>query len=286
MSLLDDIVSQCCFFGTKQPSSAIQEEEEQYTKECKLEPFVYRSARQEYIDLELRISGEIRRTVCNAIFGKNEEKVSLATLLCETLLRLPLDVRLPVVQNVVLTGGVSAVSGFARRFYAEVDATLLSPPYNTVLGGLAGKVSISQTALDGPYSSYSGAAIVASMELSSSDLASEGFITRKRLADHGEAAIPDWFSTQYELQEKETRPGFEGSQDTPLGISPIEPRGDWVWREIGWRHLKEGKRTKEKSEQTVPAGRQTSVTVTYGPSQQPTEAKAFVIDFNDEEKSK
>lgn len=75
-----------------------------------------------------------------ALFGANEEGSSIAEMVCECLLKCPLEVRAKVAANVVVSGGTASVPGFTRRLLEEIYALMEEKDRYSTLRGLKHKL--------------------------------------------------------------------------------------------------------------------------------------------------
>ena len=72
-----------------------------------------------------KIAPSIRRKSCQVLF--DSEKRNIVHFLCDTLLKIPIDCRAKLVNNILLTGGTCSLPGFESRFVEEwKDAMNLS----------------------------------------------------------------------------------------------------------------------------------------------------------------
>ncbi|XP_041351944.1 actin-related protein 10-like [Gigantopelta aegis] len=68
----------------------------------------------------IMVKGEIREHVCEVLFQQDNDEKSVATLLLDSLVECPIDVRRKLAENIVILGGTAMLPGFYHRLRLEL----------------------------------------------------------------------------------------------------------------------------------------------------------------------
>ncbi|XP_038066561.1 actin-related protein 10-like isoform X1 [Patiria miniata] len=144
----------------------------------------------------LTISGDIRETACEVLFDQDNEETSVATLILDSILKCPIDMRRTLASNLVTVGGTSMLQGFNHRLLAELRELLQKPRYKEELA--VGKFKIHDPPSQANYTAWLGGAIFGALEiLSYRSLTKDAYLKFGR--------VPDWCSLD----------------QTPLEVDPL-----------------------------------------------------------------
>ncbi|XP_072031125.1 actin-related protein 10-like [Amphiura filiformis] len=131
----------------------------------------------------LCINGKIRETACEALFEQDNEEKSVATLILDSILKCPIDMRKLMAENIVVMGGTSMLQGFQHRLLAELKMLLEQPRYKEELSLTI--FQIHQSPSQPNFTAWLGGAIFGALEiLSFRSLTKEAFLQTGK--------VPDW----------------------------------------------------------------------------------------------
>jgi len=117
-------------------------------------------------NLTLKIPSNITRDFCKDLFIGKEENSSLIELFLNAILELPIDLRMNLILNVIIVGGMSMIPGFIKKFNKQVNLFLKEnknkPPYD-VLNALEGRIVFVKINYPSLYGPWIGASILGSL---------------------------------------------------------------------------------------------------------------------------
>ncbi|XP_076244202.1 actin-related protein 10 [Calliopsis andreniformis] len=130
----------------------------------------------------INIPGEVREKAFEALWERDNDNLSIPTMILDSILKCPIDTRRPLAENILLIGGTTMAKGFASRLKAELLALVKSPLYSEKLKIQTFKF---HTAPSKPnYTAWLGGAIFGSIDLPSRCLTKENYLKSNR--------VPDW----------------------------------------------------------------------------------------------
>ncbi|XP_070576671.1 actin-related protein 10-like [Ptychodera flava] len=159
-------------------------------------------------DKILHIDGKIRETSAEVLFDLDNDEQSVATLILDSILKCPLDMRKELASNVVCIGGTSLLPGFRQRLKAEILDMLNRPKYKEELPLTTIKFHNPPSVAN--YTAWFGGAIFGALEI----LAHRS-VSRDAFLKHGR--VPDWSSVDDLSQESEVIP----KEKTTLPLSSL-----------------------------------------------------------------
>ncbi|XP_071797881.1 actin-related protein 10-like [Asterias amurensis] len=140
----------------------------------------------------LTLSGDIRETACEVLFNQDNEETSIATLILDSILKCPIDMRSVLASNLVTIGGTSILQGFNHRLLAEVHQLLKKPKYREDLAVTMFKIH--EPPSQANYTAWLGGAIFGALEiLSYRSLSKDAYLKYGR--------VPDWCSLDQSTME-------------------------------------------------------------------------------------
>ncbi|RKP12315.1 actin family [Piptocephalis cylindrospora] len=74
--------------------------------------------------LDLLIPGWVRERAAECLFDGDEDAPSITQIVLDTLLRLPIDLRMPMAENLLLAGGTAQLPNFQSRLHQDLIRTL------------------------------------------------------------------------------------------------------------------------------------------------------------------
>ncbi|XP_050703035.1 actin-related protein 10-like [Eriocheir sinensis] len=124
---LEDIKVRTCFVTTLERSSRLQSNK--YDRS--LEPPPPPSSVQYPLEGHhiLTVPGTVREMAAEALFERDEDALTLATMVLDALLKCPIDTRHELAENLLILGGTASMKGMKHRILAEVRATAASEQY-------------------------------------------------------------------------------------------------------------------------------------------------------------
>jgi actin-related protein 10 len=114
-------------------------------------------------DKVLYIPGLLRESVCEVLFEMYGDEHTLPTLIIDSILRCPLDVRKQLATNIMVIGGTSMLPGFKHRLINELKSLVKSCRYESRLHFDTFKFH--ELPCKENYASWLGASIFASNEV-------------------------------------------------------------------------------------------------------------------------
>lgn len=131
----------------------------------------------------LHIPGTVRELVSETLFERDGEEKSLATLVLNSIIKCPTDMRKCLAENIVVMGGSAMIPGFKHRLLAEIRSLLNEPYYKN-------RTAIKTFKFHSPpakenYIAWLGAAI-----FSATDAIVIRSVTKEQYVQRG--GLPDW----------------------------------------------------------------------------------------------
>ncbi|KAG5306127.1 ARP10 protein, partial [Acromyrmex insinuator] len=139
------------------------------------------------------IPGEIREKAFEVLWERDNDNLSLSTMILDAIVKCPLDTRRILAKNIILVGGTTMTKGFASRLKSELLALIESDLYKTKLKVESFKF---HTAPSKPnYTAWLGGAIFSTTDLPLRCLTKDVYLKTNR--------VPDW-SNLIDNQKDET----------------------------------------------------------------------------------
>ncbi|XP_031849349.1 actin-related protein 10 [Nomia melanderi] len=130
------------------------------------------------------IPGEIREKAYEVLWERDNDNLSIPTMILDAILKCPIEIRRPLAENIILIGGTTMAKGFISRLKSELLALLKSNLYSDKL-----KIQVFKfhTAPSKPnYTAWLGGAIFGTVDLPLRCLTKENYLKSNR--------VPDWTS--------------------------------------------------------------------------------------------
>lgn len=143
-------------------------------------------------DRFLHINGNTREEACEVLFEQDNEEMSLATMILDSLIKCPIDVRKDLAENIVIMGGTSILPGFYSRLQKELYDQLNKTKY---MDALKLKVfKFHQPPSKENYTAWLGGAIAGAMiTLPNRSVSRETFLENN--------SLPDWCKIQDKTEQ-------------------------------------------------------------------------------------
>ncbi|KAG0728717.1 Actin-related protein 10 [Chionoecetes opilio] len=124
---LEDIKVRTCFVTTLERSSRLQSNKYDRSVEPPPPPTsVSYPLEGRHI---LTVPGTVRELAAESLFERDQDGLTLATMILDALLKCPLDTRPKLAENLVILGGTASMKGMKHRILAEVRAAAASEHY-------------------------------------------------------------------------------------------------------------------------------------------------------------
>lgn len=141
----------------------------------------------------LTIPGTVREMATEVLFERDEDLLSVPSMILDALLKCPIDTRHALADNMVLIGGTASLKGMKHRILSEVRALVMSPPFSDVLQIKSFKVH-HPPAKDN-YVAWLGGAILGGTEaVVLRSLPRDQYLTND--------IVPDWCNLAYNTKEE------------------------------------------------------------------------------------
>ncbi|KYN35225.1 Actin-related protein 10 [Trachymyrmex septentrionalis] len=182
-NIVEDIKVRTCFVTTLERSAKLETESALTPPPDVTYPGIKR----------IVIPGEIREKAFEVLWERDNDNLSLSTMILDAIVKCPLDTRRILAENIILVGGTTMTKGFASRLKSELLALIKSDLYKTKLKMESFKF---HTAPSKPnYTTWLGGAIFSTTDLPLRCLTKDVYLKTNR--------VPDW-SNLIDNQKDET----------------------------------------------------------------------------------
>jgi len=171
-TLIENIKVQTCFVTTMERSLQLQTEN----------PPTPPPNVKYYTTRNFEIPGKVREKAFEILWERDNDNLSIPTMILDALIKCPVDTRKPLAENILLVGGTTMAKGFASRLKAELLHLVNSELYAEKLKVRTFKF---HTAPSKPnYTAWLGGAIFGIADLPSRCVSKENYLESNR--------VPDW----------------------------------------------------------------------------------------------
>lgn len=130
----------------------------------------------------LHIPGSLRENSCEVLFEQDNEEKSISTILLDSIIKCPIDIRKEMAQSIVIIGGTSMLPGFQHRIISELYALMKKPKYQQELS--VKKFKMYKLPAKENYAAWLGGAFVGALEtLPSRSISRESYNQNEKLTD-------------------------------------------------------------------------------------------------------
>lgn len=172
--LVEDIKVRTCFVTTLERSSKLG------TKDAPTPPPAVKYPGVKSIN----IPGEVREKTFEVLWERDNDNLSISTMILNAILQCPIDTRQTLAENILLIGGTTMTKGFASRLKSELLDLARS---NLYAERLKIRTFMFHTAPSKPnYTAWLGGAIFGTVDLPLRCLTKENYLQSDR--------VPDWVS--------------------------------------------------------------------------------------------
>ncbi|XP_014213455.1 actin-related protein 10 [Copidosoma floridanum] len=173
-NLIENIKVQTCFVTTMERSLKLQTEN----------PPTPPPSVKYYCTRNFEIPGTVRENAFEVLWERDNDNLSIPTMILDALIKCPVDTRKQLAENVLLIGGTTMAKGFASRLKTELLYLVNSELYSEKLKIRTFKF---HTAPSKPnYTAWLGGAIFGIADLPSRCISKENYLKWNR--------VPDWVS--------------------------------------------------------------------------------------------
>ncbi|XP_046823392.1 actin-related protein 10 [Vespa crabro] len=170
--IIEDIKVRTCFVTTLERSKKLG------TQDAPAPPPAVNYPSIKYVT----ILGEIREKAYEVLWERDNDNLSIPTMILDAIVKCPIDIRRALAENILLIGGTVMAKGFASRLKAELLSLLKSELYSEKLKIKTFKF---HTAPSKPnYTAWLGGAIYGIADFPSRCLTKENYLKLNR--------VPDW----------------------------------------------------------------------------------------------
>ncbi|KAL2728529.1 actin-related protein 10 isoform X2 [Vespula squamosa] len=128
------------------------------------------------------ILGEIREKAYEVLWERDNDNLSIPTMILDAIIKCPIDIRRALAENILLIGGTVMAKGFTSRLKAELLSLLKSELYSEKLKIKTFKFHIAPSKPN--YTAWLGGAIYGIADFPSRCLTKENYLKLNR--------VPDW----------------------------------------------------------------------------------------------
>ncbi|EFX72709.1 hypothetical protein DAPPUDRAFT_308104 [Daphnia pulex] len=146
----------------------------------------------------LTLDGSVREESAEVLFETDNEMVSLASMILDSILASPIDFRIPLAENLVIIGGGSMMPGLKSRLVSEVKDLQQHPKYLSRIALKALKVH--RPPAKSNYAAWLGGAILGATEA----IATRSYTREVYLQTNH---VPDWNNLADNTKEIDSRAG-------------------------------------------------------------------------------
>ena len=139
-------------------------------------------------DIILRVDGQTRESACEMLFEQDNDRMSVSTMVLDSLLQCPIDTRKELAASLVVVGGTSMIKGFKARLFQELKHLLTKEPYCSRL--YIDEFKLHQAPGKANFSCWSGASIFGATDA----IGTRSFTREQYFKDK---SVPDWSNLRY-----------------------------------------------------------------------------------------
>jgi len=184
--VIEDIKASVCFVGEKPDLTEIDIEKTIINDNKEIEYIKYRSSASEIgypmedRRLKILIPGWVRERAAEILFDEERNEASITSLIIDAVKSAPTDLRISLIQNVLLIGGTSMLPGFSLRVSQELKEKLIKEGYYN----LAKEVKIIRSKFPANTASWIGGSILGSLKYEGQEITIEQWNETHK--------VPDW----------------------------------------------------------------------------------------------
>lgn len=124
-SVLEDVKVKCCFVTKKARAEQLALSKPEITA-CPDVKFPLAGTDT------LLVSGKCREMAYEVLYDEDNDHLSLSTMILDAILKVDMDLRQQLAENLILIGGTTMVPGFKARLKEELQKQLQFERYNTL----------------------------------------------------------------------------------------------------------------------------------------------------------
>ncbi|KAJ1562450.1 hypothetical protein HK405_012035 [Cladochytrium tenue] len=143
----------------------------------------------------LLVPGWVRERAAEVLFEGDEDERSVVSVILDTLLKCPTDIRDSMIRNVYLIGGTSMLPGFQARLQEQLQLFLEERKMYNRLRRLAPRLKFLRTVYPQNIAQWVGGSLVGALKIGGPEISLETF------SQTGE--LPDWSIPNYKNEPEE-----------------------------------------------------------------------------------
>lgn len=116
------ILVRCCFVTTKTRAEKFSQPKSDIVP-CPNVEYIMEGAKI------INISGKLRETACEVLYDEDNDHQCLSTMILDAIMKVNMDLRLKLAENILLIGGTAMLPGFKARLKEELETQLKCDRY-------------------------------------------------------------------------------------------------------------------------------------------------------------
>ncbi|XP_040573842.1 actin-related protein 10 [Lepeophtheirus salmonis] len=141
----------------------------------------------------IQVSGDIRESVCEVLFEQDNDRLSIPTMILDSITSCSIDTRKLLAENIVFIGGCTQIPGFKSRVIKEIKDLCETEPHYSKLK-IKDNFKVHMTPGGANCAAWLGASIFgATDEVATRSLSRDAYLK--------EQIIPDWANLKFNLPE-------------------------------------------------------------------------------------
>lgn len=142
-------------------------------------------------DVVLSVDGAIRESACEVMFEQDADRLSVATMVLDSILACPIDTRRELAKSIIIVGGSAMIVGFKARLVEEIKHLLTEQePYKEKLS--LDKILVHTAPCKENFACWTGASL-----FGATDAISTRSFTREMYIKEGGKQVPDWSNLRF-----------------------------------------------------------------------------------------
>ncbi|TPX57082.1 hypothetical protein PhCBS80983_g04099 [Powellomyces hirtus] len=187
----EEMKAQMCFVGerpstTNAPSETIHQDRRLRAYESSAPQMTWTTNGCD----RLVMPGWVRERAAEILFEGDDDMRSVATIVADTLLKCPTDIRTELAQSILLIGGTCMLPGFSQRLLQEIRATLEEAKTYQSIRKLAEMIQCRKSVFAPNCAAWIGGSLIGALKITGEDISRTAFMKSP--------ILPDWAVIQSE----------------------------------------------------------------------------------------
>ena len=201
-NIIEDIKVRLCFVTSLERGRQIHQIHQDGSSVAGLSSFLNKSVPPVDYNFEgdtvLKIDGPTRESTCEVLFERDNDHLSIPSMILDSLIASPMDTRKELAKNIIMVGGTSMQRGFKSRIFQELKEIMKEEKYSE-------KLKVEEFRFHIPLGQENYACWVGASVFGATDAISTRSFTREQY--HKEKAVPDWSNLKFNSVYNEDRQG-------------------------------------------------------------------------------